>query len=86
VVTTTQGRSGIGIQGSSADQRVLALCRNRPISLAEIAAHTRLPLGVARVLVGDLIAAGFVALASRTVEGSHSPNVLGRVLNGLRNL
>jgi hypothetical protein len=86
VATTPQGRSRISHQRGSADQRVLALCRSRPLSLAEIAAHTRLPLGVARVLVGDLLTAGLVALPGRTFEGSHSANVLGQVLRGLRNL
>jgi hypothetical protein len=38
------------------------LCQ-RPMSLAEIAAALGLPLGVARVIVGDLAAAGHVGLS-----------------------
>jgi hypothetical protein len=35
--------------------RILQLCRT-PHSIAEVAANLQLPLGVARVLVGDLVA------------------------------
>jgi hypothetical protein len=86
VATTPSGRTGIGYQRGSADQHVLAMCRDRPLSLAEIAAHTRLPFGVARVLVGDLLTAGLVALASRKFEEGHRADVLGQVLRGLRKL
>jgi len=86
VATTANGRTGRGYQRGSADQHVLTLCRDRPLSLAEIAAHTRLPFGVARVLVGDLLTAGLVALASRTFAAGDSVDVLGQVLRGLRKL
>lgn len=61
---------------------VLDLCRE-PRSLAELAAHARVPLGVARVLVGDLAAAGAVA-----VHRAAGPDValMRRVLGGLRKL
>jgi hypothetical protein len=86
VATTLNGRSGIGHQRGSADQHVLALCRDRPLSLAEIAAHTHLPFGVARVLVGDLLVAGLVAMAGRTFADSQSIDVLGQLLRGLHKL
>jgi hypothetical protein len=86
VATTPNGRRGIGHQLGSADQHVLALCRDRPLSLAEIAAHTHLPFGVARVLVGDLLVAGLVAMAGRTFVDSQSIDVLGQLLRGLRKL
>ncbi len=45
-------------------RRIVELCRT-PISLAELAAGLRVPLGVARVLVSDLIADGSVILVHR---------------------
>ncbi|WP_405132881.1 DUF742 domain-containing protein [Nocardia sp. NBC_01388] len=42
-------------------ERVVRLCQ-RPHSIAEIGAALRIPIGVARVLVSDLIAAGHVAV------------------------
>jgi hypothetical protein len=86
VATTPNGRSGIGHQRGSADEHVLALCKDRPLSLAEIAAHTRLPFGVARVLVGDLLTAGLVMMAGRTFVDGRNADVLGQVLRGLRKL
>jgi len=86
VSTTARGWSGIGYQRGTADQHVLTLCKDRPLSLAEVAAQTRLPLGVARVLVGDLLTAGLVALASRTLTEGYSVDVLSQVLSGLRKL
>ncbi|GJF08547.1 hypothetical protein NGTWS0302_30210 [Mycolicibacterium cyprinidarum] len=40
--------------GNDVRGQILTLCAQRP-SVAEIAAHLCLPLGVARVLVGDLV-------------------------------
>jgi Protein of unknown function (DUF742) len=61
---------------------VLDLCRE-PRSVAELAAHAGVPLGVARVLVGDLAAAGAV-----TVHRAAGPDLalMRRVLSGLRKL
>src|SRR4051812_31924526 len=55
---------GIGEGGyAGRDRQVIAnLCNGRAQSLAEIAAHLRVPLGVARVLVADMITEGMRAL------------------------
>jgi Protein of unknown function (DUF742) len=45
-------------------RQIVELCRG-PVSLAELAAALRLPLGVARVLVSDLVADGLIALVQR---------------------
>jgi hypothetical protein len=64
---------------------VLGLCRE-PRSVAEVAAHVGVPLGVARVLVGDLAAAGAVAVHGGA--GADGPDLvlMQRVLSGLRKL
>jgi len=58
----------------------------RPISIVEIGAALRVPVGVARVLVSDLVDGGYLTVhlpPSTTGEGP-GPEVLGRLLEGLR--
>jgi hypothetical protein len=63
---------------------ILDLCAGLT-SVIELAAHLDLPLGVARVLVGDLAASGYlrVHLPSGTAQGPDVA-VLERLLEGLR--
>jgi hypothetical protein len=65
--------------------RIVALCR-RPASIAEVAAHLRVPLGVARVLVSDLHADRMLTVhrAPSTADGRPRTEVLERLLSGLR--
>ncbi|MCW0216663.1 MAG: DUF742 domain-containing protein [Pseudonocardia sp.] len=64
---------------------VLDLCR-RPTSIAEVAALMGVPIGVARVIVGDLAVTGGLVV-HRTVS-AEGPDValMERVLSGLRRL
>jgi hypothetical protein len=57
-----------------------------PQSAAEISARLRLPLGVARVVLGDLVDEGFVALNTRSTSGRPDLRLLERVLDGLQAL
>ena len=68
--------------------RIAVLCEPRPQSLAEIAAYCRMPLGVARVLVADLVADGLLSLHSAAPKEGFSErmDLLERVLSGLRRL
>jgi hypothetical protein len=63
---------------------IVRLCETYQ-SVAEIAAHIGIPLGVARVLVSDLANAGHVRL-HRPPATSERPDgqLLRRVLHGLR--
>jgi len=65
---------------------ILRLCRE-PSSLAEISAHLHLPLGVARVLVGDMTDEGLVDF-NRSQAGGDRPSLrlLERVFDGLQAL
>jgi Protein of unknown function (DUF742) len=58
----------------------------RPVSVVEIGAALRVPVGVARVLVSDLVDAGYLAvhLPPSTAGEGPGPEVLGRLLEGLR--
>jgi hypothetical protein len=73
-------------QRGTTEREILALCRQAPTSLAEIAARARLPLGVARILVADLVVDGLLSLVSRPSINAHHPALLSRVLSGLRAL
>ncbi|MFE2959396.1 DUF742 domain-containing protein [Nocardia tengchongensis] len=63
-------------------ERVVRLCQ-RPHSIAEIGAALRVPIGVARVLVSDLVSAGHVSVG-RTDELSTA--ALERIRDLVRNL
>ncbi len=65
---------------------ILELCM-RPQSVAEVSAKLRLPLGVVRVLLGDLLEHGLIAVR-RPEPDNRLPNerLLKEVLNGLQAL
>jgi hypothetical protein len=71
-------------------RRILELTAREILSVVEISAHLRLPLGVVRVLVGDLADDGLVLVHSGTAT-SQAPaatqlKVLESVLNGISSL
>ncbi|GLP82393.1 DUF742 domain-containing protein [Mycobacterium antarcticum] len=74
--------------GSDMRARILRLGRERP-SVAEIAARLALPLGVARVLIGDLVAEGYLRVEATLGESASADErreLIGRTLRGLRAL
>lgn len=68
--------------------QILTLCIDHP-SVAEIAARLSLPLGVARVLIGDLVTQGHLRVHT-TLDDSATVDerreLIGRTLRGLRAL
>lgn len=66
---------------------VADLCRD-PRSVAEIAALLKLPLGVARVLIGDMASQGTVVVHQTAGSSGDVPDMalMERVLSGLRRL
>ncbi|MDI2031322.1 DUF742 domain-containing protein [Saccharopolyspora sp. TS4A08] len=66
-------------------RRVLGLCRERPMSVAELSAHLALPLSVTKVLLGDLLDGGHIVTrsAQRDLEAPRLELLQG-VLDGLR--
>jgi hypothetical protein len=71
-------------------RRILELTSTEILSVVEISAHLRLPLGVVRVLVGDLADDGLVLVHSGTptsqAPASAQLKVLESVLNGISSL
>jgi hypothetical protein len=84
VLCSDRGRAVLNQVGL--EQRRILLLAADPISLAEISAHLDVVIGAVRVLVGDLVAAGF--LDSRSGSYTEQPDIqlLERVLDGLRAL
>lgn len=68
--------------------KIVQLCIKSP-SVAEISARLDLPLGVARVLVGDLVTGGYLRV-NRTLNDRSTRDerreLIGRTLRGLRAL
>jgi hypothetical protein len=88
------GRDAIGhadllADGSLAPEHIdiVTNCRRAPQSVAEIAAELDLPVGVVRVLIGDLIESDWVRV-SRPVPPAELPDesILREVIDGLRAL
>ncbi|MFG2779015.1 DUF742 domain-containing protein [Streptomyces prunicolor] len=69
-------------------QRVMALCAPGVLSVADVAAHLRLPGGVVRTLVAELVASGHLLAADPFVPVAqrHEAEFLERVLHGLERL
>jgi Protein of unknown function (DUF742) len=67
-------------------QMLVRLCR-APTPVAELAARMRVPLGVTRVLIADLGARGFLAVAPSAPPDAHlDVTLLERLLDGIRAL
>ena len=66
--------------------QVLEVCDRR--SVAEVSALTKMPIGVARVLLGDLIEQGLVRIQATITEKTSNDErleLIERTLRGLRN-
>ncbi len=62
--------------------KILSICQS-PMSVAEISAHLTLPLGVVKVLLGDLIEQKLIHFRAAATPDFQ---VLQAVLNGIRRL
>jgi hypothetical protein len=85
VRTTPSGRM-VPEQRTSPQWTVLQLCAET-CSVAEIAAHLAVPLGVARVLVADLVDEGLVTVQATLADDASTDErreLIERVLSGLR--
>ena len=66
-------------------RRILSLCR-RPIPVADLTSEIDLPLGVVRVLLGDLASEGMVRVLSTQKQPVTDERLLRMVLDGLESL
>ncbi|HEX7658371.1 MAG TPA: DUF742 domain-containing protein [Pseudonocardiaceae bacterium] len=86
LVRTTPEGNAQPFNRSDARSTLIQLCL-RPHSTAEVAVELGVPLGVARVLIADLVDSGFVTVLDTL--GEHSTwderhDLIERVLSGLR--
>jgi hypothetical protein len=76
----------LGRGATPEDRRIVELCQT-PISVAELAARLGTPVGVVRVLVGDLVVARMVHVRQSDDHGEHRDvRLLERLLEGIRAL
>ncbi|GAA4540816.1 DUF742 domain-containing protein [Pseudonocardia xishanensis] len=86
VSTSRQGRDQLGLL--QMEHRSVADLCDQPRSVAEVAALLSLPLGVARVLLGDMAGLGVVTVHQTATSTGNEPDLalMERVLSGLRRL
>jgi len=84
VYRTPRGEESAGLLSLERGQILMLLAT--PQSTAEVSARLRLPLGVTRVVLGDLVDEGYLALNTRAANGRPDLRLLERVLDGLQAL
>lgn len=85
-VQAISGEAGAAAKRLQPEHRAIIAIAQNSISVAEIAARLDLPLGVVRVLLGDLLAAGLVEVYEPAANQFPDDDVLKAVVNGLRAL
>ncbi len=87
VVAARRGAGASELTGLSPEYRtILALC-GQPVTVADVASDTALPLGVVRVLLADLLVQGRITVMRQRHAGERpSADLLEEVLHGLRAL
>ena len=87
LVTTSERGDDINGMTQTEHRSVAELC-HEPRSVAEIATGLSVPLGVAKVLVGDMAELGLVIVHKTATGGANKAHLLlmERVLSGLRRL
>lgn len=83
----TRGRPGPEAGFGPEHTAVLDLCEPAPCSVADLASDCGLPLGVVRVILSDLLEAGFVRVSGPILPADlPDERILREVINGLRAL
>jgi hypothetical protein len=88
LVGRTRGQDRRAGERSSSPERsrILGLCQT-PVTVAELASQVALPLGVVRVLLGDLVQEGLIEVRVAAPRGRMTDRrVLRQVLDGLHAL
>ena len=86
LVTTTN--AGVFATDLQLEYRMTVELAATPVSIVEIGASLGVPVGVARVLVSDLVNAKYLVVhlppEPATADGGLAPEILERLLEGLR--
>jgi hypothetical protein len=89
--TVVRVASGVRTDTDSmtAERRQICALGAQPISIAELSAHLRIPLGVVRVIAGDMVTEGILdrhRAAAAGDGGRPDLRLLERVLDGIQAL
>jgi hypothetical protein len=68
------------------EQRDILMLCDQPVAVAEVASRLKLHLGVVRVLVGDLVAAGHLSVQRPEVGAHRDVEIIERVIRGLQSI
>ena len=85
VVVATSDRMPEQFRPGPEHRRLISLCR-RPTPIVDLTSEIDLPLGVVRVLLGDLISEGLVRVLSTQKQPATDQRLLRMVLDGLESL
>ena len=85
VVIATSERQPEFLRLGPEHRRILSLCR-RPTPIVDLTSEIDLPLGVVRVLLGDLASEGMVRVISTQKQPVTDERLLRMVLDGLESL
>ena len=85
VVIATSDRVPEDFRPGPEHRRILGLCR-QPTPIVDLTSEIDLPLGVVRVLLGDLISEGLVRVLSTQKQPATDQRLLRMVLDGLESL
>jgi hypothetical protein len=85
VVVTTGERPPEHFRPGPEHRRILGFCR-RPTPVVDLTSEIDLPLGVVRVLLGDLMGEGMLRIASAQRQPVPDQRLLRMVLDGLESL
>jgi hypothetical protein len=85
VVAATGAQPSEHFRPGPEHRRILAACR-RPVPVVDLTSEIDLPLGVVRVLLGDLAADGMLRIVSAQRQPVPDHRLLKMVLDGLESL
>jgi hypothetical protein len=85
VVATTGERPSEHFWPGPEHRRILSICR-RPTPVVDLSSDIDLPLGVVRVLLGDLMSQGMLRIVSAERQPVPDQRLLRMVLDGLLSL
>jgi hypothetical protein len=85
VVVATGERPSEHFRLGPEHRRILGICR-RPMPIVDLTSEIDLPLGVVRVLLGDLTGEGLLRIISAQQQPVPDQSLLRMVLNGLESL
>ena len=83
-MTVPDYRPALVVQLSPESRSLYERAHTYTESVAELSAHCRIPLGVTRVLLSDLAAAGHVLIGTNAYRSPYDSELLERIIDGIQ--